>query len=95
MNFQFGRKVFPFWQEVANNLGGAMTGGDHPDNTQTDCVWLFYTAFSTSGLSTSPIYSKGARVKCSLLLVMESGITKTLTEKWVELKLNQYFLHFP
>ena len=71
--FSVGHKVFPFWQEVANNLGGAMTGVDHPDNTQTDCVWLFYTAFSTSGLSTSPIYSKGARVKCSLIIVMESG----------------------
>ena len=59
MNFQFGRKVFPFWQEVANNLGGAMTGGDHPDNQQTDCVWLFYSAFSTSGYLPRPSFQKG------------------------------------
>ena len=74
MNFQFGRKVFPFWQEVANNLGGAMTGGDHPDNTQTDCVWLFYTAFSTSGLSTSPIYSKGGSCQMLSLSHISDGV---------------------
>ena len=54
------RKVFPFRQEVANNLGGAMTSRDHPDNTYKPivCLGLFYSAFSTSGLSTAPISHK-------------------------------------
>ena len=61
-----------------------MTGGDHPDNTQTDCVWLFYTAFSTSGLSTSPIYSKGGScqmLSLSLIIVMECVDNHNLNRK--------------
>ena len=58
-----GHKVLPLvWQEVANNLGGAMTGEDHPCDNRPIVLGSFIQHLARLGLSTSPILLK-ARVK--------------------------------
>ena len=69
-----------------------MTSRDHPDNTHKPivCLGLFYSAFSTSGLSTAPIShkSKFALEDSCQIMLLTNNIRKVYESTHLQCPLN-------